>query len=152
MLIGRTRQRHVQGGRSIFALVFALGILAAIGAANAAATPTRTPTRTATRTPKRTPTPVPGKIYVTNGCPDAVAVYPATGNGDIAPAVALGLSPLKVARDSSGKIYVADQCGEILVYPAGSTGNVPPMARIAGGTTQLGAANAIAVHAGANIY
>jgi len=117
-----------------------------------------------------------GKIYVINGAgdvtssPDAaqvrIDIYAAGSNGNIAPiAVIKGArtrlqDPMAVAVDASDKIYVADSAGgddpdsqaRVMVYAAGSNGNVRPIATIAGEKTGLDMANGIAVDSGGRIY
>jgi hypothetical protein len=97
--------------------------------------------------------PVNGDIYtlglVNSGNAAKVQVYPAGSNGDVAPtATIMGrktrLSEFAggIALDSSGTIYVtttflsAGRSG-IAVYAAGSNGDVPPVAKIAGPHTGL---------------
>ena len=94
-----------------------------------------------------------GKIYVANFAGGhgrgSVTVYPANSNGNVAPIATIigddtGLdNPSGIAVDSSGKIYVANRGGgrtsasSITVYAAGSSGNVKPIATIAGPRTRL---------------
>ena len=94
-----------------------------------------------------------GKIYVANyiggNGGGSVTVYPANSTGDVAPIATIiggdtGLdNPSGIAVDSTGKIYVANRGGgrtsasSITIYPAGSSGNVKPIATIAGPRTGL---------------
>ncbi len=92
-----------------------------------------------------------GNIYVTNegsldGGSDTVTVYPAGSSGDATPSATISGpdtllgSPVGIAVDGSGKIYVAnentsDGFGDffgpaVTVYPAGSDGNVAPSSTI----------------------
>jgi len=112
-----------------------------------------------------------GKIYVAdNGDPEAfpataakVIVYPKLGRriGPInkAPIATItgsktGLSfGIRIALDSSGNIYVAEfYSGTVLVYSAGSTGNVAPTAILTGPNTGLRAPYGIAFDSSGNIY
>src|SRR5579862_2930480 len=115
-----------------------------------------------------------GNIYVTNefSGPNGVyqgmlAIYSAGSNGNVAPmatisGVATGLTgPGGIALDSDGKIYVANAytdyatggiVGSITVYPAGSNGNVAPIATITGDNTGFGYIDGIALDSNRNIY
>lgn len=97
-----------------------------------------------------------------------LTVYPAGSNGNVAPTLTIsgdktGLAlPLNIAVDSSGNIYSvnanADVGGKrkrftsITVYSAGSKGNAPPLATIAGDNTNLSGPSAIALDSSRNIY
>jgi sugar lactone lactonase YvrE len=88
-----------------------------------------------------------GNLYVANaeGGPHgqgSITVYPTHSMGNVAPSATItgdktGLSsPSGIALDLSGKLYVAnvnggpDSNGSITIYPAGSSGNVTPIATI----------------------
>jgi sugar lactone lactonase YvrE len=109
------------------------------------------------------------RIYVTNGggaskLAPSITVYPADANGDLAPISTIAgrrtglISPTGIALDSRGTIYVADagrsfpSPGRVEVYPAGSNGNVAPIATISGKATHLYAPAAIALDSRARIY
>lgn len=93
----------------------------------------------------------------------AITVYPAGSSDDTAPIATIigprtGLdSPFGIAVDSSGKIYVANfiggrGTGSVTVYPAGSNGNVAPIATIIGADTGLDNPSGIAVDSSGKIY
>jgi hypothetical protein len=93
-------------------------------------------------------------IYVANygaaTCMGAVAKFPGSGNGNIAPSadiacVSMGPDdtyldqPQGVALDSSKNIYVTNRdFPSVTVYPAGSNGNAQPFAVIVGGNNACG--------------
>jgi hemin uptake protein HemP len=117
-----------------------------------------------------------GNIYVANQSgghaeffdSGRLTVYPAGSNGNVAPATTIsgdktGLAlPVGIAVDSSGNIYSANAVNaevggklkrftSITVYSAGSKGNAPPVATIAGDNTKL-SPGGIAVDSSRNIY
>ncbi len=114
------------------------------------------------------------KIYVLSGAENRITVYPAlassTGILNEAPIAAIAGSktrldsPAGIALDSQGNIYVANdlggpvvagECydkGTVTVYPAGSHGNVAPIATISGAETELAYPIGIALDSGGNIY
>src|SRR5205823_3570082 len=81
-----------------------------------------------------------GKIYVANttqGGGGSITVYPAYSNVDVNP-IATIVGPSTgitfasgVATDSAGKIYVCNS-NALLVFNAGSNGDVAPAAKISG--------------------
>lgn len=116
-----------------------------------------------------------GKIYVVNGGsdfdvpprPGRIDVYAAGSNGNIAPiAVIVGNrtrleNPHAVVLDSSGKIYVTDSGDEeietkspprVMVYSAGSKGNVAPITSISGERTDLWFPVGIGVDTSGKLY
>ncbi len=110
-----------------------------------------------------------GKIYVAdygNGIisgPGSIApsvfVYAAGSKGNVAPIATISGSdtgletPIGIALDSSGKIYVANRDAKSwLVYAAGSNGNVAPNATISGSSTKLDLPYGIAVDSSGKIY
>jgi sugar lactone lactonase YvrE len=114
-----------------------------------------------------------GNIFVANGeggpgFHGSVTVYPAGSTGNVAPIVTITgsatalASPLGIALDSAGNIYVANQYvaggisssndSSITVYPAGSNGNVAPISTIAGSNTGLENLSGIALDSSRNLY
>jgi hypothetical protein len=93
-------------------------------------------------------------IYVANfgapTCMGAIAVFPGSGNGNIAPSANIACmdmahdntlldQPQGVALDSSKNIYVTNRdFPSITIYPAGSAGNATPVAVIVGGNNACG--------------
>jgi len=92
-------------------------------------------------------------IFVSNS--DNVTAYPAGGRGDLAP-IALTADmayPDGIARDTSGRIYVANfDTNTVTVYAPTANGNVPPIAVIGGSNTRLGSPTGIALDASGKIY
>jgi hypothetical protein len=113
-----------------------------------------------------------GKIYVVNGGTDSyedagrINVYAAGSSGNVAPdAVITGHrtrleDPQAVTVDSSGKIYAIDggfsydteSPPRVMVYAAGSKGNVAPIVTISGNRTGLDSPDGIAVDPSGKIY
>jgi sugar lactone lactonase YvrE len=92
-----------------------------------------------------------------------ITVYAAGSDAETTPmATIAGLrteleNPFGIAVDSSGKIYVANfagghGAGSVTVYPAGSNGNVAPIATIAGDDTGLDNPSGIAIDSSGKIY
>ena len=105
-----------------------------------------------------------GRLYVTNVANDSITVYPATANGSTSPIVTIhgeqmGLdNPTAIAFDSAGNIYVSNAGrgggghDSITKFPAGSSGDVAPVAKITGAATKLSSPSGIAVDSSGNIY
>ena len=103
-------------------------------------------------------------IYVSNGGGNYVTIYAVGSSGDVEPAytidgAATGLNePMAIAVDSSGKIYVLNESGgprnsgSVVLFAAGSKGNVSPIATISGSDAGLFSPKAIAVDSKGNIY
>ncbi|MGD0290937.1 MAG: NHL repeat-containing protein [Candidatus Binataceae bacterium] len=95
-----------------------------------------------------------------------ITIYAAGSDGNVAPIVtisgaATGLSfPIGIALDANGNIYVANSetantksyLPSVTVYAAGSTGNAPPIAIIAGANTGLSYPQGLAVDSSGNLY
>ena len=110
------------------------------------------PIRTATAGPKLVTAPN-ATIFVANGYD--VTAYPAVSSGDVAPiAVTPDMAaPNGIARDGSGRIYVANPAtNTVTVYASNAGGNVPPIAVIGGANTMLSNPNGIALDASGKIY
>jgi hypothetical protein len=94
-----------------------------------------------------------GTIFVANAYD--VTAYPVGGHGDVAP-IALTtdmVAPGGIARDASGRIYVANTAtNTVTVYAANANGNVSPIAAIGGDTTHLANPAGIALDASGKIY
>jgi hypothetical protein len=81
-----------------------------------------------------------GNIYLANTNGDSIIEYSAGSDGNVAPLATIsgpntGLDnsadPMSVAVDSRGNIYAAGTAnGAVMEYPAGSNGNVAPIATI----------------------
>lgn len=107
-----------------------------------------------------------GQIFVPNdlGIIGSVTVYPASANGNVAPAAAVAgpntqLGPATgVAFDSAGDLYVANKgvgciTSCIAEFAPGASGNVAPIRTICGSNTMLsGQLGGIALDAAGNIY
>jgi hypothetical protein len=87
-----------------------------------------------------------GNIYVTNFTAGTVTVYSSGANGNVAPTSTIGGSntglthPIGIVLDNTGKIYVGNQgingnADSILVFAAGTSGNVAPLLTIGGTST-----------------
>lgn len=98
-----------------------------------------------------------GNIYVANWRAGSVTIYPSGANGDAAPIATIrgpntGLTiPTGIALDSEENIYVTNYgfppstFGSVVIYPAGSNGNVGFSGRISGPNTGLTAPWGIAI-------
>jgi len=102
-----------------------------------------------------------GSIYEADA--DGVKIYAPGSNGDVAPVAAISAGPevsntRGVALDASGRIYVSTASGppafkhNVQIYPAGSSGNVSPVATIAGSKTGLLYPTGVAVDSAERIY
>ncbi len=92
-------------------------------------------------------------IFVSNS--ENVTAYPIGGRGNIAP-IALTADmayPQGIARDTSGRIYIANfDTNTMTVYAATANGNVPPIAVIGGSNTRLAGPTGIALDSSGKIY
>ncbi len=132
--------------------------------ATATAASTATATRTSTQTPTATPSPgLTPVIFVTDDYSSfnisRVTAYPLGSTGNVPTLIPIGFAgPSSIAKDASGRIYVANgeggttEAGSIAIYPAGSTGQVLPIAEISGVNTGLSNPNGIALDSAGNIY
>ena len=109
-----------------------------------------------------------GNMYVANigGNPSlsSVTIYAAGATGNVAPRQIIAgsntrlFSPSGIALDPvNGDIYVANgfygtSAGIVTIYGPGSTGNVAPIAAIAGASTKLVAPAGLVLDASGNIY
>jgi hypothetical protein len=112
-----------------------------------------------------------GKIYAAsetyNFSAPAILIFAAGASGNASPIATItgsntGLNgPQHIALDGAGNIYVANTggiavegegSGNVLVYAAGATGNVSPMATIAGSMTGLSDPEGIALDDAGNMY
>ncbi len=106
-----------------------------------------------------------GRLYVADiGGHNAIMVYAPGATGNIAPAATIagsntGLSyPEGVALDAGGQLYVTNSIPfpadsySVTVYAPGATGNVAPVATIAGSNTGLNGPVGIAVDATGRLY
>lgn len=92
--------------------------------------------------------------------PGTVIIFPITANGNYNPGanVIVGsntglVNPAGIALDSASNIYVTNQSNaSVTVYPAGSSGNVAPMATISGASTGLLNPFGIALDSANRIY
>ncbi len=95
------------------------------------------------------------KVYLTNGCSNAVTAYPVASNGNVAPlSPVTGLAkPLGIAVGSRGDIFVANYCsGSITVYPPGSNGDAYSTETILGPDTGLNSPAGLALDSKKTIY
>jgi sugar lactone lactonase YvrE len=115
-----------------------------------------------------------GNIYVADSGTSTITIYPPLGasSGALneAPTAAISgnttllYAPVAIALDGSGNIYVANEGGGpsklgpgyapgvITIYPAGSNGNIAPMAAIAGSATGLVNPVGLALDSSGKIY
>jgi sugar lactone lactonase YvrE len=111
-----------------------------------------------------------GSLYVANApgaaMPHSITVYAAAANGNAAPIRTImggntGLTGVNgLALDNTGTNLYAANCGAcfdssgsdgILIFPAGTTGNVAPSSTIAGGNTGLSGPTGITFDAAGNL-
>jgi|SRR5271166_1197661 len=111
-----------------------------------------------------------GNLYVANapggGSPHSITVYAAAATGNVAPIRTImgantGLTGVNgLALDNTGTNLYAANCGAcfnssgadgILIWPAGTTGNIAPSSSIAGGNTALSGPVAITFDAAGDL-
>jgi len=95
-----------------------------------------------------------GYFYFSSASNDAILTVAADGKQGVLSGEKTGLDrPLGLAVNRAGGLYVANSgTNEILVFPRGSSGNVGPIARIAGPATQLVEPQALAFDASGKLY
>jgi len=108
-----------------------------------------------------------GRIYVTNYWNNSISVFAPGAEGAASPVAIIRGSktglyrPTGIAVDSKGKVYVVnggadfdltDPVGRIDIYTAGSSGNVAPIAVIAGNHTRIENPHAVALDSSGKIY
>ena len=105
-------------------------------------------------------------LYVADEVYQGILVFGDHANGNIAPIASIAGShtgftyPQCVALDADGNIYVSQfypagpesDGAEILEFAAGASGNVTPIAKLAGATTQLQAPGRITIDTNGDIY
>jgi serine/threonine protein kinase, bacterial len=85
-------------------------------------------------------------------------VFGPSATGNVAPSRTIGgalttvSSPVAVATDSAGNLYVANHNSSILVFGPTANGNVAPMRTISGTSTLLESLGGIKVDSVGNIY
>lgn len=126
-----------------------------------APTPSPTPSTSPTASPTTTPSPTPTPVNATPTPEPTITPLALTPTAIISgTATELG-QPTGIAVDGNGNIYVADQssgacgatttCPAILIFAAGSNGDVAPKA-IAGTNTLLAAPTDVKVDSNGNVY
>ncbi len=105
-----------------------------------------------------------GNLYVVNSGNQSITVYGPEADGETPPIRTISgekaklNSPVGIAIDAAGKIYVTNDgsigpgADSINIYAPGSSGNVPPIATIAGSKTQLKLPQGIAIDSDGKIY
>jgi len=110
--------------------------------------------------------PVSGNIYIANQCNSTVTVYAADASGIPAPIATIGgtntglSQPTGIALDSNDYIYVTNPANSqvsgstdsVTIYAPSATGNVAPVATIAGTSTMLSSPSGVAVDTSGTIY
>ncbi len=143
------------------------------GSATASSTASTTPTPTgsasaspggsvtATRTPSASPTPgalTAAALYVANGGYLSILDFPVHSFGDAKPGLIAGLAtglkdPVGIFVDAFKHIFVVNPIADTVIeFPAGTTGNVTPIATIAGKDTGLDFPYDVALDGVGNLY
>lgn len=150
-----------EGGGPGSILVFPAG-----ASGNVAPLTAITPTTTPLQTPVGITVASNGDIWVANFGGASVMKFTAGSSGDVPAAATLAGSntmidlPSYVALDSTGNLYVSnDGAGAtppttdaILIFPAGSNGNVAPASTITGPSTQLDLPTGLAFDSNGNLF
>ena len=101
--------------------------------------------------------------YYSNGL-SGVAMYPAGSSGNVSPASTLIgnasnlASPVGITLDGAGTVYVANEMGgpnhsgSVTIYPAGSSGDIAPIATITSAFTGMQSVQSVAADSLGNIY
>lgn len=158
LTLDHSSRLYVANGGSNNVLVFAAG-----ATGNVAPTATIGGSNTALAGPFGVALDTRGRIYVTSVLGNSVTVYPAGANGNVSPIDTIagsntGLNaPVGIALDAGGRIYVANDGGStagssVTVYAPGATGNVTPIAKIQGASTNLDRPWGIALDAAGRMY
>ncbi|MBV8074644.1 MAG: hypothetical protein JO140_04370 [Candidatus Eremiobacteraeota bacterium] len=86
----------------------------------------------------------------TNALPARVLVFPLGANGNVAPSATIQgsattlASPVGIAVDAAGYVFVLDASGQVAIFAPGATGNVAPLRTITG----AGSSNPVAIAVG----
>ena len=99
-------------------------------------------------------------LDVLNSGGNSITGYATAASGNTAPQTTIlgggnstGLyGPAGVALDTAGRLYVANCCGQILVFAPGATGEAAPISTIGGDSTGLAYPTGIAFDAKGNLY
>jgi hypothetical protein len=139
--------------------------------AGSGATPTRVISGSATTIIGLGPVPIAvdsaDNIYISSSdtlSPNSILIFNSSANGNVAPTSTIGGPATTInsiqglAVDSAGNIYVSNvpsdpsALQDILVFSAGSTGNVAPIRTISGSATTIIGVGGLALDSAGNIY
>jgi sugar lactone lactonase YvrE len=95
-----------------------------------------------------------GHFYLSSASNNAIVTIGASGAQGVLSGDKTELKrPLGLAVNRDGALYVANTgSNDVLVFARGSTGNVPPIARLSGPATRLVAPQALAIDASGKLY